>query len=197
MSFCTGKSELDTQLNTPMSSSEDLIKKLAYTIRLLVVDVDGVMTDGGLYYDDNGLCMKRFNVLDGIGFLLAKEAGIGIAILTGMNTPSVEKRLKDLGITDYLYGVNNKYRALDALRTQKGLQWNEIAYIGDDWVDLASMTCVGLPIAVANAALEIKNIAKYITQKQGGDGAVREVINLLIHYQGKKEALLEAWTNLK
>lgn len=182
---------------THTSSQEQLLKERAHNIRLLILDVDGVMTDGSLYYEDTGLCMKRFNVLDGIGIRLAKEAGLSIAIVSGMDAPCVERRLKDLGISDYHPGINNKHAHIDKLRVQKNLQWNEIAYVGDDWVDLAPMTSVGLPIAVDNAVPEVKKLALYITKRKGGDGAIREVIDLLLIYQNKKEALLHTWMNLK
>lgn len=185
------------QQYTYSSSQEQLLKERANNIRLLVLDVDGVMTDGSLYYEDTGLCMKRFNVLDGIGIRLAKEAGLSIAIVSGMDVPCVERRLKDLGISDYYPGINNKYAHINMLCVQKNLQWSEISYVGDDWVDLASMTCVGLPIAVANAVSEVKELALYITKQKGGHGAIREVIDLLLTYQNKKEALLHTWMNLK
>lgn len=183
--------------NVSLITDKKQLKDIAYDIRLLVLDIDGVMTDGSLYYNDTGLCMKRFNVLDGIGIRLAKEADLSIAILSGMDVPCVANRLKDLGISEYHAGVQNKHAQLNTIRLKKNLQWHEIAYVGDDWVDLASMTCVGLPIAVANAIIEVKNLAYYITQKKGGHGAVREVIDLLLTYQEKKEMLLEAWMNLK
>ena len=108
---------------THTSFQEQLLKERAHSIRLLILDVDGVMTDGSLYYEDTGLCMKRFNVLDGIGIRLAKEAGLSIAIVSGMDVPCVERRLKDLGISDYHPGINNKHAHIDKLRTQKNLQW--------------------------------------------------------------------------
>ena len=157
------------------------IESLAKHIRLLVLDVDGVMTDGGLYYDANGLVMKRFHVLDGIG----------------MDVPCVVRRLEVLGVTEYHGGADNKCTILDGMRKRMSLEWQEIAYLGDDWVDLAPMSRVGLPAAVANAMPDVKKLAKFVTQKEGGCGAVREFVDLLLTCQGKREALLEHWMRLE
>ena len=127
------------------------VETLARDIRLLVLDVDGVMTDGGLYYDATGLIIKRFHVHDGIGIRLAKSAGLEIAVISGMDVPCVAKRLQELGVTEYYGGRDNKATILDEIRSRLGLEWEEIAYLGDDWVDLAPMSKVGLPVAVANA----------------------------------------------
>ena len=135
------------------------IESLAKHIRLLVLDVDGVMTDGGLYYDANGLVMKRFHVLDGIGIRLAKTAGIEVAVLSGMDVPCVVRRLEVLGVTEYHGGADNKCTILNGMRKRMSLEWQEIAYLGDDWVDLAPMSRVGLPAAVANAMPDVKNAA--------------------------------------
>ena len=173
------------------------LESLARNIRLLVLDVDGVMTDGGLYYDANGLAMKRFHVHDGIGIRLAKAADIEVAVLSGMAAPCVVKRLEVLGVTEYHGGNDNKYPLLDALRTRLGLGWEHIAYLGDDWVDLAPMSHVGLPAAVANALPEVKALARFVTQKSGGNGAVREFVDLLLRCQGKRDKLLEHWMHLE
>ena len=173
------------------------IESLAKHIRLLVLDVDGVMTDGGLYYDANGLVMKRFHVLDGIGIRLAKTAGIEVAVLSGMDVPCVVRRLEVLGVTEYHGGADNKCTILDGMRKRMSLEWQEIAYLGDDWVDLAPMSRVGLPAAVANAMPDVKQLAKFVTQKEGGCGAVREFVDLLLTCQGKREALLEHWMRLE
>ena len=155
------------------------------------------MTDGGLYYDANGLVMKRFHVLDGIGIRLAKTAGIEVAVLSGMDVPCVVRRLEVLGVTEYHGGADNKYTILDGMRKRMSLEWQEIAYLGDDWVDLAPMSRVGLPAAVANAMPDVKKLAKFVTQKEGGCGAVREFVDLLLTCQGKREALLEHWMRLE
>lgn len=172
------------------------IRELASRIRLLVLDVDGVLTDGGLYYSDQGLAMKRFHVLDGIGIRLAREAGLEVAVISGMDSPCVAKRLEVLGVTEYHGGFDNKRTVLDGIRQRRGLDWEEIAYLGDDWVDLSPMRAVGLPVAVANAMPEVKDVARYVTEKAGGDGAVRELVDLLLDSQGLREAMLARWKEL-
>lgn len=172
-------------------------ESLAKKVRLLVLDVDGVLTDGGLYYDSSGLAMKRFHVLDGIGIRLAKSAGIEVAVISGMDSPCVVKRLEVLGVTEYYGGYDNKATVLEAMRTRMGLEWDEIAYLGDDWVDLAPMLRVGFPVAVANAMPDVKDVARHVTQKSGGDGAVRELVDMILTSQGLREGLLDAWKRLE
>lgn len=169
-------------------------KDKAKKIRMLVLDVDGVLTDGGLYYDLQNQVMKRFNVQDGLGIKLALSSGIGVAVITGLVSPAVEKRINDLGITDYYAGFQDKRQCLKEIKDRHNLEWDEIAYLGDDWVDLAVMLQVGFPLAVANAQPEVKNIANYVTAACGGNGAVREVIRLLLMSQGKYEAVLKQWS---
>lgn len=181
-----------SELVVPMPQP-DRVEDLAGAIRLLVLDVDGVLTDGGLYYTAEGLAMKRFHVLDGIGIRLAREVGIEVAVISGMDVPCVVKRLEMLGVTEYHGGSDNKRTVLDALRMRKGLEWRQIAYLGDDWVDLAPMAAVGLPAAVANAVPEVKQAARYITEKSGGEGAVREFVDFLLACRGVRERLLEEW----
>lgn len=179
------------------SVSRRSVEDAARSIRLLVLDVDGVMTDGGLYYDANGLVMKRFDVQDGIGIRLAKAVGIEVAVLSGMAAPCVLKRLEVLGVTEYHGGSDNKCTILNAMRERLRLGWEHIAYLGDDWVDLAPMYRVGLPAAVANAMPEVKAIARFVTRKSGGHGAVRELVDMLLTCQGKRDALLEQWMRLE
>ncbi len=131
-------------------------------VRLLVMDVDGVMTDGGLYYDASGLTVKRFDVQDGIGVRLLQEAGIELAVISGMDTPCVLRRLEDLGITRYHGGHLSKAGILENMRRELDLAWDAIAYIGDDWVDLAPMRLVGVPVAVSNARPEVKAAASFL-----------------------------------
>ncbi|MDR1685875.1 MAG: HAD-IIIA family hydrolase [Desulfovibrio sp.] len=166
----------------------------AADIRLLILDVDGVLTDGGLYYDLQNQVMKRFNVQDGLGIKIAQKAGIRIAVITGLDSPAVAARVRDLGITDYFAGFLDKKVCLEELKEKHQLSWEQIAYLGDDWVDLSVMDMVGLPMAVANAQPEVKDIAGYVTVAGGGQGAVREVVRHLLMAQGKYEAVLAAWS---
>lgn len=167
----------------------------AADIRLLVLDVDGVLTDGGLYYDLQNQVMKRFDVQDGLGIKIAQKAGIQVAVITGLDSPAVAARMRDLGITDYFAGYLDKRVCLEELRERHSLKWEQMAYLGDDWVDLTVMDMVGLPLAVANAQPEVKNIANYVTTAKGGQGAVREIIRHLLMAQGKYEAVLAAWAH--
>ena len=167
---------------------------LARDIRILVLDVDGVLTDGGLYYDLQNQVMKRFNAQDGLGIKIALSAGIEIAVITGLDSPAVANRVRDLGITRYYAGFMDKRGCLEEIRGSLNAAWDEVAYLGDDWVDLSVMDMVGLPMAVFNAQPEVKAVAKFITTAHGGQGAVREVIRHLLMAQGKFEALLDAWS---
>ncbi len=167
----------------------------AADIRLLVLDVDGVLTDGGLYYDLQNQVMKRFDVQDGLGIKIAQAAGIAIAVITGLDSPAVACRMRDLGIVDYFAGFHDKRDCLETIRQRHSLDWRQIAYLGDDWVDLSVMDMVGLPLAVSNAQPEVKAVAEYVTTAKGGQGAVREIIRHLLMAQGKYEAVLAAWSH--
>jgi 3-deoxy-D-manno-octulosonate 8-phosphate phosphatase (KDO 8-P phosphatase) len=170
-------------------------QQLAADIRMLVLDVDGVLTDGGLYYDLQNKVVKRFDVQDGLGIKIAQKAGIRVAVITGLESPVVEARVRDLGITDYYSGFLDKRACLEEIRERHQLRWEQMAYLGDDWVDLSVMDMVGLPLAVANAQPEVKDIAGYVTTAKGGQGAVREIIRHLLMAQGKYEAVLAAWSH--
>ncbi len=173
--------------------AEDLAQDLARSIALLVLDVDGVMTDGGLYYDDEGRVTKRFNVQDGLGIKLAQAAGITVAVITGLTSGAVEARIRGLGITDYHAGFLHKSDCIDGIRRKHNLEWSQVAYLGDDWVDFGPMKLVGLPMAVANAQPEVKALARYVTTANGGHGAVREAIRFLLVQQGLLDRMLESW----
>jgi 3-deoxy-D-manno-octulosonate 8-phosphate phosphatase (KDO 8-P phosphatase) len=171
-----------------------LAEALAREVKLLVLDVDGVLTDGGLYYDMHGQVMKRFNVQDGLGIKLAQAAGLEIAVISGLDSPIVEHRVKELGILDYYPGFQDKLPKLEELKLKKGIEYSQMAFLGDDWVDARPMQMVGLPMAVDNARPEIKALAKWISSATGGNGAVREAIDFLLTCQGKKEDLWKNWT---
>ena len=170
-------------------------QQAASDIRLLVLDVDGVLADGGLYYDLQNQVIKRFDVQDGLGIKIAQQAGIIVAVITGLVSSAVEARVRDLGITDYYAGYLDKRVCLEEIRQRHDLKWEQMAYLGDDWVDLSVMDMVGLPLAVANAQPEVKTIANYVTTAKGGQGAVREIIRHLLMAQGKYEAVLAAWSH--
>lgn len=165
----------------------------AKKIRLLVLDVDGVLTDGGLYYDLQGQVLKRFHVQDGLGIKLAQQAGLKIAVISGLKSKAVEKRLDELGVFDYFTGYTNKLPKLIELAEKNNLTLSEMAYLGDDWVDAAPMSKVGLPMAVSNAVPEIKRIALWTSSRPGGQGAVREAITFILSAQNKLEQLWKDW----
>lgn len=168
--------------------------RAAAAIRFIVLDVDGVCTDGKLYFQENGHPVKCFNSQDGLGIKTAMMAGIGVGIITGRNDPCVLARMSQLGVTEYHAGFESKLPKLEAIRQKYGLKMEEIAYVGDDWIDLDPMRTVGMPIAVANAAAQVKKEALYITAARGGEGAVREAIEFILAatMDGKNPA--DLWT---
>jgi 3-deoxy-D-manno-octulosonate 8-phosphate phosphatase (KDO 8-P phosphatase) len=149
-------------------------------VRLLCVDVDGVLTDAGMYYGPDGEVLKKFNTRDGLGLARVREAGIAVAIISGEDSAIVHARAAKLKIDDVFSGVSNKRTVVDELCARQNLALDEVAFIGDDLNDLPALECVGLACAVADAAEPVKAVAHYITQQRGGDGAVREVCELLI-----------------
>lgn len=160
-------------------------------IKILLLDVDGVLTDGGIIYDDDGTETKIFNVKDGLGIRLLMEAGIHLCIVTGRRSNALVRRCKDLGI-DHIYdGVRNKVDVLDAILARTGLSAAEVAFIGDDLPDLALMKKIGLSIAVADADKTILENADMVTSAKGGHGAVREVCEAILSAKGLWKKILE------
>jgi len=149
-------------------------------VRLLCVDVDGVLTDAGMYYGPDGEVLKKFNTRDGMGLARVREIGIAVAIISGEDSAIVHARATKLKIDDVYSGASNKRIAIDELCERHGLQLDEVGFIGDDLNDIPALECVGFACAVADAAAPVKALADYVTQARGGDGAVREVCELLI-----------------
>jgi 3-deoxy-D-manno-octulosonate 8-phosphate phosphatase (KDO 8-P phosphatase) len=160
-------------------------------IKLLLLDVDGVLTDGKIIYNDNGSETKVFNVKDGLGMRLLMEAGIHLGIITGRRSNALYSRCKDLGIKLIYDGVGNKIDVLDALLDQTGVSAEEVAFIGDDLPDLALMKTIGLSIAVGDAHKMILDNADMVTSANGGHGAVREVCETILKAKGLWENILE------
>jgi 3-deoxy-D-manno-octulosonate 8-phosphate phosphatase (KDO 8-P phosphatase) len=152
----------------------------ARRVRLLCVDVDGVLTDAGMYYGPDGEVLKKFNTRDGMGLARVRQAGVSVAIISGEDSAIVHARAAKLKIDDVFAGTGDKRAAIDALCEKHRLTLEEVAFIGDDLNDLPALECVGLACAVADAAEPVKQIAQFVTQRRGGDGAVREVCELLI-----------------
>lgn len=149
-------------------------------IKMIVLDVDGTLTDGGIYYDTNGNEIKRFDVKDGLGIKVAMEAGLKFAILTGRQSPMVRRRAEELGIQYLIEGVQKKAPALMALSEKTGILMDEMGYIGDDWNDLPAMMMTAFKACPADAAEEIKAVADYISISPGGYGAVRDCLHKLL-----------------
>lgn len=152
----------------------------ARRVRLLCVDVDGVLTDAGMYYGPDGEVLKKFNTRDGMGLARVREAGVAVAIISGEDSAIVHARAAKLKIDDVFIGANNKRLAIDELCSRHGIALDEIAFIGDDLNDLPALECVGLACAVADAAQPVIASAHYVSSRRGGDGAVRDVCELLI-----------------
>lgn len=153
-------------------------------IRLVATDVDGVLTDGGLYYSDSGEQIKKFNVWDGLGLVLLKRAGLVTAIITMDQTPLVNVRAAKLGISEIHQGVKDKLAVLKGLSLKYGIPLEEIAYVGDDITDLPALGAVGFSAAPANAREPVRKKVRYVCKAKGGEGAVREVADLILAAQG-------------
>lgn len=158
----------------------------ARRIKFLILDVDGVMTDGGLYYSAEGVELKRFHAHDGYGIVVAKESGLGIGIISGRETPIVAARARVLGIDDVYQGASDKVAAMRQIQARYGLDEREIAYIGDELFDLPLLSIVGLAAAPKNARAEVKRKAHYVTTVAGGDGAVRELIEFILAHRSRQ-----------
>ena len=149
-------------------------------IRLVITDVDGVLTDGGLYYGPDGECIKRFHAQDGLGMVMLRKAGIRVAVLSGRDCPALRRRLKDLGIDMFRLGKVEKRVACESLLQEAGVNAHEALFIGDDLPDLEGFACCALGVAVANAHVEVRKAADFVLQTQGGQGAFRELVDKLL-----------------
>jgi 3-deoxy-D-manno-octulosonate 8-phosphate phosphatase (KDO 8-P phosphatase) len=162
----------------------------AKLIRLVAFDVDGVMTDGGLFLSDSGEEFKRFNSLDGHGIKMLRASGIEVAIITGRTSRCVDMRAKNLGIEHVYQGVERKLDAMLDLLGKLNLSRDNVAYMGDDVVDLLVMRHVGLAIAVPDSPQLVRDHSHYVTKLGGGHGAVREACEAIMSAQGTLEAQL-------
>lgn len=169
------------------------IAQIAKNIKLLILDVDGVLTDGSIILDDNGNEIKSFHVRDGHGLKMLQKAGIQIAIITGRHSKVVERRAHELGITEIYQRCHIKTVAYDDLLEKFGIEDKETAYVGDDIVDIPIFKRVGLSIAVADAVDEAKREALFVTNNRGGRGAVREVCELILKSNGKWEEFIDEY----
>jgi len=156
------------------------LARKARRIRMLLLDVDGVMTDGGLFYSAKGVEMKRFNAQDGYGVVRAHEHGLKIGIISGRSTPIVDARAKVLRVADVYQNAGDKVAVMREIQSRYGLKDEEIAFIGDDLFDLPLLSSVGFSAAPRNARPEVKKRVDFVTTAEGGHGAVREIIDFIL-----------------
>ncbi len=172
---------------------DEKILEKARQVKLLLLDVDGVLTDGRIIYDSRGRDMKFFDVHDGMGVYLLKKAGISTVLITAKGSRAIKPRAADMQVAEVYADISPKSSALEKITRKHKVKLEEICFVGDDLVDLCLMKRVGFSIAVANAVPEIKNLADHITSRLGGRGAVREVAELLLKSQDKWEGLVKAY----
>jgi 3-deoxy-D-manno-octulosonate 8-phosphate phosphatase (KDO 8-P phosphatase) len=163
----------------PLATKQPVRKKLR-NIKLLLLDVDGVMTDGGLYFSEKGDELKKFNILDGYGIIKLRTTGVKVGIITGRISLVVRRRAEELGIDEIYQNLENKLEAYEQIRSKLGLIDPEIAYIGDDEPDIPVMKKVGFAACPSNAVAAVRREADFVCKCRGGEGAVREVIDLIL-----------------
>jgi 3-deoxy-D-manno-octulosonate 8-phosphate phosphatase (KDO 8-P phosphatase) len=166
----------------------------ALGMKAAIFDVDGVLTDGSLFISEHGESFKAFHALDGHGLKLLKAGGITPLVITGRDSLAVRRRLADLGLTDALFGVHDKDSAAQDMLTRLGLQWPDVAVMGDDWPDLPLFKRAAFACAPPNAHVEVVALADHVTRVPGGQGAAREFCDLLLMAAGRYAALLDSQT---
>lgn len=162
----------------------------AREIRLLLLDVDGVLTDGSIVYGPAGTELKAFSTRDGFGIRLLQEAGVEVGIITARSSEAVQRRAQDLKLRHVFQGVRNKIEAFTAILAERQLAPTQIAYMGDDWLDLPLLIRVGLAATVADGAAEVRAVAHFVSKGKGGRGAVRELCDLIVEARGQRQELL-------
>lgn len=167
----------------------------AKQIKLLILDVDGVLTSGIIYYGSNEIEMKGFHLHDGLGIKLLQRSGIPVAIISGKNSEPVARRIQELNIQHAYLGYEEKLPAYEDLKQKLGIKDEHIAYIGDDLPDLPLLRRVGFPVTVSEAPAILKQHADYITKNPAGKGAVREVCELILDAQGKLQSVIQSYLN--
>lgn len=166
-------------------------------IRMILLDVDGVLTDGGITYEGADTELKRFDIQDGMGITMAVKAGLTVGILTGRSSPMVERRARELTITIIKQGFHTKIDGFNEILAATGITPAQIAYMGDDIQDLPVLWRVGFSAAPANAIADVRSEVDYVCQRPGGHGAVREFIDLLLAEKGIKAEVIAAFTGKK
>jgi len=174
-----------------MARMDAALKERAARIRMLILDVDGVLTDGKLYFDHAGNEMKAFNTRDGMGMKALQKIGVEIAVITGRKSEAVAKRMEQLGVEHVYQGREDKLDAFLDLLDKTGLDSQQTCFAGDDWIDLPVLMRAGLAVSVADAEERVKQQAHWITKRNGGDGAVREICNMILAAHEKDQIILD------
>ncbi len=160
-------------------------------VRLLSLDLDGVLTDGGLYYAADGSELRKYHVRDGMGIKLVQKAGLQVSLVTMSDIPAIRIRTERLGIEHAHMGIVEKLPVLEKICAQLGIGLDAVLHIADDVNDLSVLRAVGLPVAVADAMDAVKGVARYVTEKPGGHGAVREICDLLLASRERQQANIQ------
>ena len=176
-----------------MSEPDTAVIAAAQKIKLLLLDVDGVLTDGRLYYGNNGEELKAFDIQDGLGIKLLQKGGVQVGIITGRVSTLLQRRADELGISPVVQGREDKLTALGELLGDMDIQMEQIAFMGDDLPDLAVINRVGLGMTVANGYATVATSALWQTRRCGGNGAVREAAEMILSAQGKLDAILATY----
>ena len=190
---------LDLELFTLPSEADflrdcqNMTNKILETVRLLLMDVDGVLTDGSIVYSGDGPQTMRFNVKDGLGIRMLQDAGVIVGIITGRKSAALSRRMRELGVAMCFDGVSDKGALLEQILIDTGLTAPAVAFIGDDLPDLSIMKRVGVPIAVADAEPDVKKSAAIVTARRGGNGAVREVCDAILQAKNLWSGVLKKW----
>ncbi len=168
----------------------------ARDLKLFLLDVDGVLTNGTITYTHEGNEIKSFHTRDGFGLKLLMESGVEVGLITARESEAVNRRVKDLGIKYAYQNARNKLEVFEHLLQELDLQPAEVAYMGDDWLDLSVLVRVGFAATVADGAPEVRQMVHYVTKRKGGSGAVREVCDLIMDAKGTGMALLEKYAKI-
>ena len=190
-----GNFKVNVQYNKKQELSAESLTASLQKIKLLALDVDGVLTDGSIYISPAGEVFKGFNAKDGMGISCALRSGLQIAVITGRQSPIVERRCEELGITLLQQGVKDKRLALQQMAQELGLVREEIAYMGDDLNDIPAFKASGLNLVPADAAMEVLAVADIITKASGGRGAVREAITMILAAQDNWNVSVNSYLN--
>jgi len=173
---------------------KDFLLEKAKKIKLLILDVDGVLTDGRIIYNSKGEDSKFFDVKDGLGVYLLKRAGIPTILITARGSKAIRPRARDMQVEEVFEDIENKRKILDKILKRYKVNTSQICFVGDDLVDFSIMKRVGLSVAVKNACPEIKKISHYVTKREGGRGAVREISEIILKAKGKWEELVSLYS---